>query len=118
MAVRQMAMSGAAGVVSGSESCELAFFWNTQRTKQVDRIDADAFCFDGDTFSDVYLSGQQRDWCSASFGEEVKQKDCTPYGASSGQLQTSHCSLCIRQFYFPISRISQMLSALCSLWSR
>jgi hypothetical protein len=46
----------------------LASFGNTQRTEQVDRIDADAFCFDGDAFSGVYLGGQKCDWCSAYFG--------------------------------------------------
>lgn len=92
---------------TGERAVSFASFGSTQRTEQVDRIDADAFCLDGDTFSDVYLSGQQRDWCSASFGEEVKQKDCTPYGASSGQLQTSHCSLSVRQFLFPHKQLDQ-----------
>jgi hypothetical protein len=52
----------------------LASFGNTQRTEQVDRIDADAFCFDGDAFSGVYLGGQQCDWRSASFGGRSEAK--------------------------------------------
>jgi hypothetical protein len=68
MALRQMAMPGAAGVAPGALSSH-PLETHKEQTELVDRIDADAFCFDdGDAFSDdVYLGGQQCDWCSAIF---------------------------------------------------